>query len=149
MRYIFFLHYGWFLQNFGKHFIRTNMHATVDETSHCQILSRRSNFMPLTRMVLQKLAIFPRSMFISILWIKLRQGHLCMLAQQAKRVFVPIFIKESEIGMLLKQISLHFSDFFYYGKTQNGKNDLFISFILEMALKSSILSKLDHQMSKN
>ena len=24
-----FLHYGWFLQNLGKDFIRTNMHTTV------------------------------------------------------------------------------------------------------------------------
>ena len=29
MRYHLFLHYGWFLQNFGKDFIRTNMHTTV------------------------------------------------------------------------------------------------------------------------
>ena len=29
MRYHFFLHYGWFLQNLGKDFIRTNMHTTV------------------------------------------------------------------------------------------------------------------------
>ena len=29
MRYHFFLHYGWFLQNLGKGFIRTNMHMTV------------------------------------------------------------------------------------------------------------------------
>ena len=28
-RYHFFLHYGWFLQNLGKNFIRTNMHTTV------------------------------------------------------------------------------------------------------------------------
>ena len=26
---IFFLHYGWFLQNLGKDFIQTNMHMTV------------------------------------------------------------------------------------------------------------------------
>ena len=29
MRYLLFLHYGWFLQNLGKDFIRTNMHTTV------------------------------------------------------------------------------------------------------------------------
>ena len=29
MRYHLFLHYGWFLQNLGKDFIRTNMHTTV------------------------------------------------------------------------------------------------------------------------
>ena len=29
MRYHFFLHYGWFPQNLGKDFIRTNMHTTV------------------------------------------------------------------------------------------------------------------------
>ena len=29
IRYHFFLHYGWFLQNLGKGFIRTNMHMTV------------------------------------------------------------------------------------------------------------------------
>ena len=29
MRYHSFLHYGWFLQNLGKDFIRTNMHMTV------------------------------------------------------------------------------------------------------------------------
>ena len=29
MRYHLFLQYGWFLQNFGKDFIRTNMHTTV------------------------------------------------------------------------------------------------------------------------
>ena len=29
MRYHFCLHYGWFLQNLGKDFIRTNMHTTV------------------------------------------------------------------------------------------------------------------------
>ena len=29
MRYHFFLHYGWFLQNLGKNLIRTNMHTTV------------------------------------------------------------------------------------------------------------------------
>ena len=28
-RYHLFLHYGWFLQNLGKDFIRTNMHTTV------------------------------------------------------------------------------------------------------------------------
>ena len=28
MRYHLFLHYGWFLQNLGKYFIRTNMHMT-------------------------------------------------------------------------------------------------------------------------
>ena len=26
----FFLHYGWFLQNLAKDFIRTNMHTTVN-----------------------------------------------------------------------------------------------------------------------
>ena len=25
----FFLHYGWFVQNVGKDFVRTNMHTTV------------------------------------------------------------------------------------------------------------------------
>ena len=29
MRYHLFLQYGWFLQNLGKDFIRTNMHTTV------------------------------------------------------------------------------------------------------------------------
>ena len=29
MRYHFFLHYGWFLQNLGKKAVRTNMHKTV------------------------------------------------------------------------------------------------------------------------
>ena len=29
MRYYLFLQYGWFLQNLGKDFIRTNMHTTV------------------------------------------------------------------------------------------------------------------------
>jgi hypothetical protein len=29
MRYHLFLHYGWFLQNLGKNFIRSNMHTTV------------------------------------------------------------------------------------------------------------------------
>ena len=29
MRYHFFLHYGWFFQNFGKEAVRTNMHTTV------------------------------------------------------------------------------------------------------------------------
>ena len=29
MRYHLFLRYGWFLQNHGKEFIRTNMHTTV------------------------------------------------------------------------------------------------------------------------
>ena len=29
MRYHFFLHYGWFLQNLGKEAVRTNMHTTV------------------------------------------------------------------------------------------------------------------------
>ena len=29
MWYHLFLHYGWFLQNLGKDFIRTNMHTTV------------------------------------------------------------------------------------------------------------------------
>ena len=29
MRYHLFLHYGWFLQNLGKDFIRTNMHTSV------------------------------------------------------------------------------------------------------------------------
>jgi hypothetical protein len=29
MRYHFFLHYGWFLKNLGKDFIRTNMHTTL------------------------------------------------------------------------------------------------------------------------
>ena len=29
MRYHLFLHYGWFHQNLGKDFIRTNMHTTV------------------------------------------------------------------------------------------------------------------------
>ena len=29
MRYHLFLQYGWFLQNLGKYFIRTNMHTTV------------------------------------------------------------------------------------------------------------------------
>ena len=29
MRYHLFLHYGWFLQNIEKDFIRTNMHTTV------------------------------------------------------------------------------------------------------------------------
>ena len=29
MRYHLFLHYGWFLQNLEKDFIRTNMHTTV------------------------------------------------------------------------------------------------------------------------
>jgi hypothetical protein len=29
MRYHFFLYYGWFLQNFRKDFIQTNMHTTV------------------------------------------------------------------------------------------------------------------------
>jgi hypothetical protein len=28
MRYHLFLHYGWFPQNLGKDFIRTNMHTT-------------------------------------------------------------------------------------------------------------------------
>ena len=30
----FFLHYGWFLQNLGKDFIRTNMHTTVNDTKY-------------------------------------------------------------------------------------------------------------------
>ena len=30
MRYHFFLHYGWFLQNFEKDFIPTLLHTTVD-----------------------------------------------------------------------------------------------------------------------
>ena len=29
IRYHSFMHYGWFLQNLGKDFIRTNMHTTV------------------------------------------------------------------------------------------------------------------------
>jgi hypothetical protein len=29
MRYHLFLQYGWFLQNLGKDFIRTNVHTTV------------------------------------------------------------------------------------------------------------------------
>ena len=29
MRYHFFLHYGWFFQNFGKEAVRTFMHTTV------------------------------------------------------------------------------------------------------------------------
>ena len=29
MRYNFFLHYGWFLQNLGKEAVRTNMHTNV------------------------------------------------------------------------------------------------------------------------
>ena len=29
MRYHFFMHYGWFLQNLGEDFNRTNMHAIV------------------------------------------------------------------------------------------------------------------------
>ena len=29
MRYHFFLHYGWFLQNLGKEAVQTNMHTTV------------------------------------------------------------------------------------------------------------------------
>ena len=29
-----FLQYGWFLQNLGKDFIRTNMHMTVSESEH-------------------------------------------------------------------------------------------------------------------
>ena len=29
MRYHLFLHYGWFLHNLGKDFIRTNMHMIV------------------------------------------------------------------------------------------------------------------------
>ena len=29
MRYHLFLHYGWFLHNLGKDFIRTNMHTTA------------------------------------------------------------------------------------------------------------------------
>ena len=29
MRYHLFLQYGWFLQNLGKDFIRTNIHTTV------------------------------------------------------------------------------------------------------------------------
>ena len=32
LRHHLFLHYGWFLQNLGKEFIRTNMHTTVDST---------------------------------------------------------------------------------------------------------------------
>ena len=32
MRYHLFLQYGWFLQNLGKDFIRTNMHTTVQCT---------------------------------------------------------------------------------------------------------------------
>ena len=33
MRFHLFLHYGWFLQNLGKDFIRTNMHTTVHSIS--------------------------------------------------------------------------------------------------------------------
>ena len=32
MRYHFFLHYGWFLQNLGKDFIPSIMHTTVGLT---------------------------------------------------------------------------------------------------------------------
>jgi hypothetical protein len=32
MRYSFFLHYGWFLQNLEKGFTQTNMHTTYDFT---------------------------------------------------------------------------------------------------------------------
>ena len=39
MRYHFFLHYGWFLQNLGKDFIRTNMHTTVCTTQWGEIIS--------------------------------------------------------------------------------------------------------------
>ena len=38
MRYHFFLHYGWFLQNLGKEAVRTNMHTTVYNLSVAQNL---------------------------------------------------------------------------------------------------------------
>ena len=34
MRYHLFLQYGWFLQNLGKDFIRTNMHTIVAQFSN-------------------------------------------------------------------------------------------------------------------
>ena len=42
MRYHLFLHYGWFLQNLGKDFIRTNMHTTVPR--YWETLLRRVQF---------------------------------------------------------------------------------------------------------
>ena len=38
MRYHLFLHYGWFLQNIEKDFIRTNMHTTVKSASNQDLL---------------------------------------------------------------------------------------------------------------
>ena len=38
MRYHFFLHYGWFLQNLGKKAVRTNIHTTVDKLSKAQCM---------------------------------------------------------------------------------------------------------------
>ena len=48
IRYHLFLHYGWFLQNLGKDFIRTNMHTTVLDTS---VISAKKgiNYFTLTR----------------------------------------------------------------------------------------------------
>ena len=42
MRYHFFLHYGWFLQNFGREAVQTNMLTTVPFTNRC----RWQNFRP-------------------------------------------------------------------------------------------------------
>ena len=39
MGYHLFLHYGWFLQNYGKDFIRTNMHTNVQCTMYILISS--------------------------------------------------------------------------------------------------------------
>ena len=41
MRYHLFLYYGWFLQNFAKDFIRTNMHTTVHTGEPIKITSNK------------------------------------------------------------------------------------------------------------
>ena len=68
MRNHLFLHHGWFLQNLGKYFIRTNMHTTV------------TRLFPRTKKIVnQGVSVFPYTFYSSdtVHYATLHQVLLC------------------------------------------------------------------------
>ena len=62
---VFFLHYGWFLQNLGKEAVRTNMHTTV----RCFELPNKTNGSPIFYGS-KIFGGFRKSMFVELVVIK-------------------------------------------------------------------------------
>ena len=75
MRYHLFLHYGWFFQNLGKDFIRTNVHTTVHGTQWVKVFSEGVHILIFMRTLFHE--IFTNGMlFRKLFWLMCGSCHI-------------------------------------------------------------------------